>query len=85
MDELADEPQRAERVEAAHRAGRAAWPTVELPIEELAAHLARLAGNQPFPAWLNDRPAADLYLACACVARSPEVRAAALAAFDDQL
>jgi RNA polymerase sigma-70 factor, ECF subfamily len=69
----------AETLEAMHRLGREAWPTVELSADDFARHLATLAGHSLTVAWLSGRPAADLYLACACTRRQP----AALAAFDD--
>jgi RNA polymerase sigma-70 factor, ECF subfamily len=82
MDEpAAADPQVAESLGAAHRAGRASWSAVELSFDDFARHLARLAGDEPLVSWLPGRPAADLYLACACAALDP----AALAAFDDHL
>lgn len=82
MDERAvADPPLAEAVCDAHRAGREAWPAVELPAGDFARYLARLAGDQPLAAWLSDRPVADLYLACGCAALQP----AALAAFDEHV
>jgi RNA polymerase sigma-70 factor, ECF subfamily len=68
-----------EPLATAHRLGRETWPAVDLPIDALARHLARLAGDQPIASWLSGRPAADLYLASACAAGLPS----ALAAFDE--
>jgi RNA polymerase sigma-70 factor, ECF subfamily len=82
MDELAGaDSQLAEALAAMHRAGRAAWPAVELSTDDLARYVAALAGAQPIASWLSGRPAADLYLACGCSALHP----AALAAFDDHV
>jgi RNA polymerase sigma-70 factor, ECF subfamily len=82
MDELAvADPQLAEALEAMRQAGRAAWPEVELSADDLARHVAKLAGDEPIASWLSDRPAADLYLACGCAALHP----AALAAFDEHI
>ena len=50
--------------------GRSAWPGIEVPDAQLAAHLARLE--------LPEAPHADLYLACAVAAGDP----LALSTFD---
>jgi RNA polymerase sigma-70 factor len=66
-------------LEAMHRAGRARWPQLTLPAEELAAHLAMLAppdGDRL--AWMRSLVAEDLYLACACLTAVP----GAVEAFD---
>lgn len=62
-----------------HRIGHEAWPTVELAAGDFEHHLAGLAGGQLTASWLAGRPAADLYLACACTAHLPS----ALVAFDE--
>ena len=53
-----------------HRRGAAAWPGIELPLDELTAYIAARTGDE-------DR-AGDLYIACAC-ARGDE---RAIARFD---
>jgi RNA polymerase sigma-70 factor, ECF subfamily len=56
--------------------GRGAWPTVELPLERFVRHLAeRLAAESDPAAVLGAIHAADLYLACACVAGDREALA----------
>jgi RNA polymerase sigma-70 factor (ECF subfamily) len=69
----------AATLEAMHRIGRDSWSTVELSIDEFARQLEMRAGEPLTSSWLCDRPAADLYLACACAHGVP----AALAAFDE--
>jgi RNA polymerase sigma-70 factor, ECF subfamily len=82
MPEDADpEPDVGATLEAMHRIGREAWPTVELSVDsfvQCARRLADRAGPSPASAPLSERAAADLYLACAC----SEQKSAALAAFD---
>jgi len=59
--------------------GRAAWPTVALAAAELAEYLEALRPEEaPLGAWLSERRAADLFLACACARAVPR----ALGAFD---
>jgi RNA polymerase sigma-70 factor (ECF subfamily) len=55
--------------------GRAAWPELDIPLDELARHLARVSPEHETP---PVERAADLYLALACALRQPR----ALAAFD---
>jgi RNA polymerase sigma-70 factor (ECF subfamily) len=69
----------AAALEAMHRIGSASWSTVAISVDEFARHLAICAGEPLTASWLYGRPAADLYLACACAHRVP----AALAAFDE--
>lgn len=67
-------------IEALWRAGRAAWPAVDVPLERFAAHVARHAeGGDPEAA--ADLLGRDLYLACACAGGDP----AALRLFEDQI
>jgi RNA polymerase sigma-70 factor (ECF subfamily) len=66
-----------EEVGAGWRAGRVAWPTVDVSAEDYAAYLAEQRSGDDEPA--AARNGRDLYLACAC-ARGDE---AAVAAFDE--
>jgi RNA polymerase sigma-70 factor (ECF subfamily) len=69
-------------VERLWQAGRAAWPTVDVPLARFAAHVARLVEGTPDPeAAAGDLHGADLYLACACAARDP----GGLRLFEDQV
>jgi RNA polymerase sigma-70 factor, ECF subfamily len=69
----------AAALEAMHQIGRTAWSTVELSVDEFARRLATCAGEPLTTSWLCGRPAADLYLACACAHGVPS----ALVAFDE--
>jgi len=69
-------------VERLWQAGRAAWPTVDVPLDRFAAHVARHTGDAADPeAATADLYAADLYLACACAAGDP----IGLRLFEDQV
>jgi RNA polymerase sigma-70 factor, ECF subfamily len=49
------------------RSARAAWPTIDLPSEQFAAHVARHApAGEPLETALRHMHTDDLYLACAC-------------------
>ncbi len=55
------------RLAAVWEAGRAAWPDLDLPADELVRHLAeRLAASKAGVDALAAVEASDLYLACAC-------------------
>jgi RNA polymerase sigma-70 factor (ECF subfamily) len=60
-------------LEELEQRGRAAWPGIDVPAPQLAAHVARLQ--------LPETPHADLYLACAVASGD----LAALAAFDSAI
>lgn len=65
-----------------HRAGRAAWPGVDLDAGVFDRHLAALAHDgEPPP----ERAAGDLYLACACASGVPAALDAFEAAFGGML
>lgn len=69
-----DELERQRPLDRLHRAGRAAWPELDVPREAFAAHVA-----ERFPDGAGEgAPAADLYLACACAGGD----ARALSAFE---
>ena len=69
-------------IQALWRAGRAAWPTVDVAQDRFAAHVARHLGDGADPdEAAADLIGADLYLACACAGGDP----AALRLFDDQV
>jgi RNA polymerase sigma-70 factor (ECF subfamily) len=71
-DAVTDDAAVAEAIGAACAAGRAAWPAIHLPDEVFARQLARHAGAaDDCRAYLDAVCAADLYLACACVAHDP--------------
>jgi len=67
-------------IESAFAAGRSAYPTVELPFAVFADFATARAET-----WNGSlERAADLYLACACVARVPAATAEFLARFADR-
>lgn len=69
-------------IEALWRAGRTAWPAVDVAADRFAAHVARhLRGDADPDQAAADLIGADLYLACACAAGDP----AALRLFEDQV
>lgn len=69
-------------VERLWQAGRAAWPGVEVTLEQFASDVARhLSGAQDPDAAAADLYGADLYLACACAAGD----AAGLRLFEEQI
>jgi RNA polymerase sigma-70 factor (ECF subfamily) len=66
----------ASALDAMWSAGRTAWPAIDVPLEAFVRHLAFLA-NPDLPPLAH---AADVYLACACVAGdAPAVNAFAAA------
>jgi RNA polymerase sigma-70 factor (ECF subfamily) len=75
-------PDLAQLVDEHHAQAAAAWPTFSLPLERFRAHIERhvraRAGEAPEQV-VRTLPAADLYLAAACMDGDP----AALAAFRD--
>jgi RNA polymerase sigma-70 factor (ECF subfamily) len=60
------------------RAGRAAWPTVELDAEMFIAYLAKRLPDPASPVALAQLRTTDLYLACACSVGNAQ----AIAAFE---
>lgn len=60
------------------RAGRLAWPPIDVPPAVFVAHLAARVAPPPTAASIGALRAADLYLACACIRRD----ARAIAAFE---
>ncbi|MCP3135954.1 sigma factor-like helix-turn-helix DNA-binding protein [Pyxidicoccus xibeiensis] len=62
-------------------AARAAWPTVPLPVEDFLRHVARHLPAEATEDVLRQLHGADLYLACACAAGTPQ----ALLAFDQHV
>src|SRR6187549_2061104 len=68
-----------DRLRALWQDARAAWPGVDVALDDYVAALAaRRPPDLDVAAWLDEACAADLYLAAACAARLP----AALAAFE---
>jgi RNA polymerase sigma-70 factor, ECF subfamily len=68
----ADEPLDAVLQDSWER-GHAAWPELTLDAAAFAAYLGERAPDDTAPAaWLGNRCAGDLFLACACVAGSPQ-------------
>jgi RNA polymerase sigma-70 factor (ECF subfamily) len=69
----------AQELHTLHKRGQAAWPGVELPLREFAAHVAGHCTEEALAPTLSAILAEDLYLAAACTHGVP----AALRAFDE--